>query len=164
MARGALDEGRFGEPGLTGFLLAAVLIFCIILIHELGHAAVAYRVGAEVRSIMVFPFQLDLRPLKFGMARAHKRGDVGGYVLFRLDSVDARREHILIATAGPVANLASAAIVVQLLSWLGRGGTAVGALATAFAILSGGIALANLIPFSGSDGMTILRLARRQKA
>jgi Zn-dependent protease len=152
------------------------------------HAAAAHALGGEVRSIVVLPFQLRFRPRRLTWAGRGGRGDVGGYVTYRLDRIDARRKHALIAAAGPSANLALALLAILGVAMaphlfpvavpLQRGGylptddavrafvlnRSYGKLAeligTAFAVLSAGVGIANIIPFEGSDGAHILRLWR----
>lgn len=158
IARGEIGSLGFGEDWLIGWAVCTVLMFFIIMIHEGGHAVAALRVGATVRSIMVFPFQLDLQAGKLGMAQGHRRGDVGGYVAYRLDRADAGRGHMIVAAAGPLSNLTTAALAI-----LCTGGSgALPPIAGAFATLSIGVGISNLLPFEGSDGHRLVTGLRRK--
>ena len=71
-------------PRAITFLLAA---FACILLHELGHAAMAHRFGVRVREIVLYP--------------------IGGVA--RLDSIPGGWTELLIALAGPAVNVVLAA-------------------------------------------------------
>jgi Zn-dependent protease len=156
-------------PGDTGLIprlaIDAVLAFVAVLVHELGHAAAAWRLGADVRSIVVLPFELRLHPRKLRTKWKAGKGDLGGYVTYTLDRIDARRKHLMIAAAGPGANLLLAFVGGLAAGQLGLT-TLAGTLLGALAMLSAGMGLANLVPFKGSDGQHILqgfRAGRRAK-
>ncbi|HWU95229.1 MAG TPA: M50 family metallopeptidase [Sphingomonas sp.] len=161
---GVLADYFPGDAGLIPRLaIDAVLAFVVVLVHELGHAAAAWRFGADVRSIVVFPLELRLRPRKLRTKWKAGKGDLGGYVAYTLDRIDARRKHLVIAAAGPGANLLLALVAGLAARQLGLT-TLAGTLLGALAMLSAGIGLANLVPFKGSDGQHILqgfRAARR---
>uniref|UniRef100_UPI0035CBEFA5 metalloprotease n=1 Tax=uncultured Sphingomonas sp. TaxID=158754 RepID=UPI0035CBEFA5 len=158
IARGIIGSLGLGEDWLIGWAVCAVIMFFIVMIHEIGHAIVARRVGGDVHVIMVFPFQLDLRSRRFGLARTRHNGDVGGYVSYKLDRIGSSRKHVIIAGAGPFANLASAALVLGAMPSYPRTEAAdlLGAVSAAFIVLSLGVGFANLLPFDGSDGSRIL--------
>lgn len=102
------------EP-LGRLLIVICLSFVATLVHELGHAGAAWAVGAEVLSIAVLPFELRLRPAKLRFAsRSARNREVGGYVTYSLDRIDARRKHMIVAFAGPAANLVLAGAVLLL--------------------------------------------------
>jgi hypothetical protein len=198
---------------LTSIVLVALLTFVAILFHELAHAAAAQMVGARIHAIIAFPFRLRFRPRRLDLIkRGGHRGDLGGYVSYALDRIDARRKHAIIAAAGPLANLALALLAGTMAPWFDHRGpppppvqvvgpAGAGApwvppaggdrpalhaamaaetvtlttirlpdlrppvwsiLLAAFAILSGGLGLANLIPYDGSDGDHIANLWRRR--
>ena len=221
MLLGLTSIGVYGTLGalharggvLTSIVLVALLTFVAILAHELAHAAAAQLVGARVHAIVAFPFRLRLRPRRLDLIkRGTHRGDLGGYVSYTLDRIDARRKHAIIAAAGPLANLALALLAGTMAPWFDHRAPVPGlvqvvvpsgatssptastgddrpvlrAMATdavtvtsirlpdlrpprwtiiliAFAILSGGLGLANLIPYGGSDGDHILNLWRRRR-
>lgn len=156
-----------GDAGLIPRLaIDAVLAFVAVLVHELGHAATAWRLGADVRSIVVLPFELRLHPCKLRTKWKAGKGDLGGYVAYALDRIDARRKHLMIAAAGPGANLLLALVAGLAARQWGLTSLA-GTLLGALAMLSAGMGLANLIPFKGSDGQHIvqgIRAGRRVKA
>lgn len=201
-------------PGgvLTSIALVALLTFAAIVAHELAHAAAAQMVGARVHAIVAFPVRLRFRPRRIELIKRGARhgGDLGGYVSYTLDRIDARRRHAIIAAAGPLANLALAVLAGTMAPWFDHRAAARDAvqivvpdgsaprraaspddirpvlqamsadsatltairlpdlrppvwtiILTAFAILSGGLGLANLIPYGRSDGDHILNLWRR---
>jgi Zn-dependent protease len=121
--------------GLSG-VATVLLAFASVLLHELGHAVVARRLGVSVSAIELHFF--------------------GGAA--RMTSVPrTARDEITIAAAGPAVSLALAA--------LGFGLAALFALPV-FALVGAinlGLAIFNLIPAFPSDGGRILRavLARR---
>ncbi len=164
---GVLADYFPGDAGLIPRLaIDAVLAFVAVLVHELGHAAAAWRLGADVRSIVVLPFELRLHPRKLRTKWKAGKGDLGGYVTYTLDRIDARRKHLMISAAGPGANLLLALVgglAARQLGLTSLSGTLFGALA----MLSAGMGLANLVPFKGSDGQHILqgfRAGRRARA
>ncbi len=81
----AAEQASWGQPEIwTAALLAAILFFASILLHELGHSLVALRLGVPVRSITLFIF--------------------GG--LARLDREPERpRDEVAIAVAGPLVSV-----------------------------------------------------------
>ncbi|MET0307386.1 MAG: site-2 protease family protein [Sphingomonas sp.] len=133
-----------------------LLSFVAVLVHELGHAAAAYRFGADIRAIVVLPFELRLKPRRWRMQWRAGKGDLGGYVTYRLDRIGARRKHMAIAAAGPGANLLLALAAGTIAAQFGIQ-TFAGTLLGAFAILSAGMGLVNLLPYQGSDGAQILQ-------
>jgi len=192
---GALGALHTRGGVLTSIVLVALLTFVAILFHELAHAAAAHLVGARIHAIVAFPFRLRFRPRRIELIKrgAHHRGDLGGYVSYTLDRIDARRKHAVIAAAGPLANLVLAVLAGTMVPWFDSplapltvqavpGGAALDEAAVkelvtridesrqpalpiilfAFAMLSGGLGLANLIPYGGSDGDHILNLWRRR--
>lgn len=163
---GVLADYFPGDAGLIPRLaIDAILAFVAVLVHELGHAAMAWRLGADIRSIVVLPFELRLRPRELRTKWRAGTGDLGGYVAYTLDRIDARRKHMLIAAAGPAANWLLALAAGLAAGQLGLT-TLAGTLLGALALLSAGMGLANLVPFKGSDGQQILQglsVGRRTK-
>lgn len=100
--------GNFG--GEVTLAVATLLMFIVTLIHELGHAVAVSQLGGSLHKIMVFPFQFDVRTRRFGMATGRHSGDIGGFVSYSLDHVDTSKREIMIAGAGPAANVATAAL------------------------------------------------------
>lgn len=87
----------FGLNGaLFGILLMALLFACVLL-HELGHALMAQRLGIPVREILLLP--------------------IGGVVVLARGPRTARDE-LLIAAAGPAVNVAIIALLLPALAAL----------------------------------------------
>jgi membrane-associated protease RseP (regulator of RpoE activity) len=82
-----------------------------ILIHELGHAVAAWRLGMNVREIAVGPLVLRMKPLRLGFSGRILGSDVGGHVLFDETAGHYlnRNRDALITLAGPLANLLTGA-------------------------------------------------------
>jgi Zn-dependent protease/predicted transcriptional regulator len=118
-------------------VVTALLFFVSILLHELGHAAVALRNGLRTHSITLAIFG--------GVARLEK------------DPEDGRAE-FRIAAAGPLVSLALAGLfyVCARLPFVGPSGAAV---AKYLALINLMLALFNLVPAFPMDGGRILRAA-----
>ena len=116
-------------------LVASLLFFLSILLHEIGHAVVALRHGIGVRSITLFVFG--------GVAQMDKDPE-DGWTEFK------------IAAIGPVVSLVLAALfyVGASLPFLGNAG---GAVARYLALINLTLALFNLIPAFPLDGGRLLR-------
>ena len=146
---GALHWGAsHGSRGaLYGTLLTAALFACVLL-HELGHALAARRLGIPVREIVLLP--------------------IGGVA--RLERNPGRPLHeLLIAAAGPLVNGVIAIGLAALLWWHGELPAAAGTMAADFAapslrgalywLLGSNVLLVlfNLVPAFPMDGGRILR-------
>jgi Zn-dependent protease len=163
---GALSELRFGGSYLGRFALVLLLTFCATLVHELGHALAVRLTGGQIKTILVVPFRLQLKPRRLKLAAPTGAGDIGGYVRYTLDRINARSKHGLIAAAGPAANIVLAMLAGLAALWLAAPRNSEVAswllhrqlsdLSGALAALSAGLAFLNLIPFKGSDGDHIL--------
>lgn len=134
--RVARRGGKYRAGMLAAEAVAAVAL--TLLVHELGHAAIA-----------AFVFRLPVAPV-FGLAHLRR----GGLVGFRIGSNDRRLTRIQIvctAIAGPAANVA----LVAGAYWAGYG-----------ILVPMGLVFAavNLIPFKHSDGDRILHGYRDAKA
>ena len=116
-------------------LVASLLFFVSILLHEIGHAVVALRHGIGIRSITLFIFG--------GVAQMDKEPE-DGWTEFK------------IAAIGPVVSLALAALfyVGASLPFLGNAG---GAVARYLALINLTLALFNLVPAFPLDGGRLLR-------
>jgi len=116
-------------------LVASLLFFVSILLHELGHALVARRYGLRTRSITLFIF--------------------GGVAQLEKDPRDGRAEFWM-AAAGPLVSLALAGLfyVFALLPFIGP---SVAAVANYLALINLVLALFNLVPAFPMDGGRILR-------
>jgi len=116
-------------------LVASLLFFVSILLHELGHAVVALRHGLRTRSITLFIF--------------------GGVAQLEKDPKDGRAEFWM-AAAGPLVSLALAGFfyTCSTLQWVGPAAAAV---AKYLALINLMLALFNLIPAFPMDGGRLLR-------
>jgi Zn-dependent protease/CBS domain-containing protein len=116
-------------------LVASVLFFVSILLHELGHAAVALRSGLRTRSITLFIF--------------------GGVAQLERDPQDGRAEFWM-AAAGPAVSLLLAGFfyVCAGLPLLGPGAVAI---VRYLALINLILALFNLVPAFPMDGGRLLR-------
>jgi Zn-dependent protease/CBS domain-containing protein len=116
-------------------LVASLLFFVSILLHELGHAVVARRHGLRTRSITLFVF--------------------GGVARLERDPKDGRAE-FGIAAAGPMVSLTLAALFYAsaTLPFLGP---SVAAVARYLALINLILALFNLVPAFPMDGGRLLR-------
>ncbi|MFT5197427.1 MAG: Zn-dependent protease [Planctomycetota bacterium] len=145
MAGSTTPDGSAGANMLsTG--LALCLLFLTVLLHEMGHALVAKRLGVEVLEITLWP--------------------LGGMAMLRNMPEDAQVEG-RIAAAGPLANLVLGALCLVL--WIPLEGgfrtealfsTRVDSLASALsfsALCHLSLGLFNLIPAFPMDGGKILR-------
>lgn len=163
---GVLAQHFPGDGGLIVRIgIDLVLSFLVVLVHELGHAAIAVRLGARVSRIVVIPFEYQVERRRLKLSKPTRQHEVGGFVAYRLDTIMARRKHKLIAAAGPVANILLALAAAGMGVVAGEE-TLPGSLTTALAILSMGVGLANLVPFKGSDGSVLFRFrsARSMRA
>jgi len=116
-------------------LVASLLIFASILLHELGHAVAALRQGLRTRSITLFIF--------------------GGIAQLESDPKDGRAE-IWMAAAGPAVSLGLAGLFYACASlpFLGPG---VAAVARYLGLINLILALFNLVPAFPMDGGRLLR-------
>lgn len=116
-------------------LVASLLFFVSILLHELGHAVVARRQGLRTRSITLFIF--------------------GGVALLEKDPRDAKAE-LRIAAAGPLVSLVLAGLFYACAT-LPFVGPSVAAVAKYLALINLILALFNLVPAFPMDGGRLLR-------
>lgn len=95
------------------FALLAVLNFIAILLHELGHAWAFLHVGGSVDKIVVMFLAYDARKRRLSFSNRLIGKDIGGYVAGRYATDrPTPRQVILVSAAGPLANLASGALVL----------------------------------------------------
>lgn len=78
---------------LHGFIYDVLLLFSIVLIHEIGHAAVAYFLGWRIKKIELLPFG--------GVAEVDEHGN------------KPLAEELLVVLAGPLMN-----VIMLCISWL----------------------------------------------
>jgi Zn-dependent protease/predicted transcriptional regulator len=117
------------------------LVFLCVVLHELGHAAMARRFGVRTREIVLYP--------------------VGG--IARLEAMPAGRAELFIALAGPAVNVAVAGVLVLVarisggsLLWDGRL-TSAGDLLPGLFVLNLILFFFNLLPAFPMDGGRVLR-------
>jgi Zn-dependent protease/CBS domain-containing protein len=116
-------------------LVASLLFFVSIVLHELGHAVVALRQGLRTRSITLFVF--------------------GGVAELEKDPKDGRAE-LWMAAAGPLVSLALAGLFYALASLPFLGASAA-AVAKYLALINLMLGLFNLVPAFPMDGGRLLR-------
>ncbi len=116
-------------------LVASLLLFLSILLHELGHAYVAHRRGLDIQSVTLFIF--------------------GGVAQLAKDPEDGPTE-LRTAVAGPLVSLALAALFGAAASAPALGPSVRG-VAGYVALINLGIALFNLVPAFPLDGGRIFR-------
>jgi Zn-dependent protease/CBS domain-containing protein len=116
-------------------LVASLLFFVSILLHELGHAVVALRQGLRTRSITLFIF--------------------GGVAQLEKDPKDGRAEFRM-AAAGPLVSLALAGLFYACAT-LPFVGPSAAAVAKYLALINLILALFNLVPAFPMDGGRLLR-------
>jgi Zn-dependent protease/CBS domain-containing protein len=116
-------------------LVASLLFFVSILLHELGHAVVALRHGLRTRSITLFIF--------------------GGVAQLEKDPKDGRAEFWM-AAAGPVMSLTLAGLFYTCAT-LPFVGPSAAAVAKYLALINLILALFNLVPAFPMDGGRLLR-------
>lgn len=147
---GAMQWSHWGLPGMAFGALLMLALFACVTLHEFGHGLVAQRFGIPVREIVLLP--------------------IGGVAALARNPSKPRHE-LLIAAAGPAANVVLAAVLTlalglhvawrelspeHLLKAFGAGPS----LATALIWLLNAnifLVLFNLIPAFPMDGGRILR-------
>jgi Zn-dependent protease len=134
------DQGQ----GFLGGVVFLLLLFGCVVLHELGHAAMARRFGVRTREIVLYP--------------------IGGVA--RLEEMPSGKAELLIALAGPAVNFLLAAPLAVLL-WMQADGSAGRLLEIAreapllLQLLSVNLVLGlfNLLPAFPMDGGRVLRAA-----
>ena len=165
---GVFESNPLSLPWPAAVLAVLVVTFVATLIHELAHAGAAHWFGADISKIVVLPFEFNTDGHRLRLVGRAGKGDLGGYVTYKLDRIAPRRKHAIIAALGPAANLVTGfmagwiaqGLAVKMTPSLGETGNPIAPVLMAFAIVSVGMGLANLIPFDRSDGMRIWRYFR----
>ncbi|TLS53535.1 Zn-dependent protease [Paenibacillus antri] len=119
----------------TGRFLEIVTLFGIVLIHEIGHAAMAKQLGWRVREVLLTPF--------------------GGVAVTDEDGSMPAREEALVAIAGPAMNLAMIGFAYAMTA----AGVWTHAWTSYFAQANLTLMLFNLAPILPLDGGKLLRVA-----
>jgi Peptidase family M50 len=149
----------------AAFALLASLEVFLILVHELGHATAAWLLGWRVRDITVL--RLTFRPMAgvWAWNRQRKNLDVGGWVYSTPPAAGAGTLHsIAISAAGPLANLAFAALCLGYITFIPTRSDAVYFLLQTTGWLSLMTGVLNLLPLKlenglKSDGRQLISLA-----
>ncbi len=103
------------------FALLAVLNFLAILLHEIGHAWAFLHVGGSVQRIAVGFLLYDVPRHRLRFSKRLIGGDIGGYVAGRYGPHGPTvRSAIIVAAAGPVANVISGAAALAFAALVGR--------------------------------------------
>jgi Zn-dependent protease/CBS domain-containing protein len=131
----ALDPGRPAHAYWVEGLLASLLLFLCVLLHEMAHAVVARRAGLRVRSMTLFLF--------------------GGVAEMEQEPPDGRTE-FRIALAGPLVSLALGGLFA-LLAAAGGAPPGLRSVARYLAWINVVIALFNLVPAFPLDGGRMMR-------
>ncbi len=118
----------------TGRFLEILTLFGIVLIHEIGHAAMAKHLGWRVREVLLTPF--------------------GGVAVTDEDGSVPAREEALVAIAGPAMNLAMIGFAYAMTA----AGIWTHAWTTVFAQANLTLMLFNLAPILPLDGGKLLRV------
>ena len=119
---------------MNGYLLDFILLFLVILFHEIGHAVAAYHYGCTIAEIEIFPFG--------GVAKIEGRR-VGYYA----------REETVIALAGPFVNL----LLGVLVSLLHGSGFLPDMMTEQLLTINATIGVINLLPALPLDGGRVAR-------
>lgn len=138
----------------AAFALLASLEVFLILIHELGHATAAWLLGWRVRDITVL--RLTFRPMAgvWAWSRQRKNLDVGGWVYSTPPAVGAGTLHsIAISAAGPLANLAVAALCLGYITIIPTRSDAAYSLLQTTGWLSLMTGVLNLLPLKLANGL-----------
>lgn len=135
--------------------MASLLFLCLTLaatiVHEAGHAIAVAATGARLHAFVAWDIGYDFTKRHFGLQKSRGHREIAGYVLYTLgDAGPGNTARARIAAAGPLANVVTG-LGAFALDPIAPGAILPNAL-TLFAILSVGIAIANLVPFPGSDG------------
>ena len=149
----SVDAGRLG--GFVILALAFVLSWFTLVIHELGHLIMGLVVGIKVLRFHVGPLAFLTAPRRIKFFQPAYRPDVGGAVHFRNSKTTSRLGWALVGIAGPALDLL-VAIVLGFCAETIATGMAIKPLLIFAAVWSASHALANLMPFDGSDGSLVL--------
>jgi len=139
---------------LAGIMLILAVQFFQILVHETSHAITASRLGCRVRTLAAMPLSLDIATRQITLAKRPLRGDIGGYVIFGHSHHWSPAKLMVVAAAGPCADIVLGTVCLLSQALLASG--LAQELCRALASLAFGSALINLIPVRQSDGAQVL--------
>ena len=118
---------------MTGRFVELITLFCIVLIHEMGHVAAARRFGWRIREVRLLPFG--------GVAEVEEAGTLPA------------REEWIVTLAGPLQN-----VWLAVCGWaMGRAGWADPVWAADFLTANVWIGLFNLLPILPLDGGKLMQ-------
>lgn len=101
--------------GFVAYGIFLLMLFLAVIIHEAGHAIAAQRMGAKVAVLAAMFFEYDFEHRKFGWMRSVRHREIAGFVLYRWPmGAGTFRKEAIITAAGPLSNLAAAALAVAL--------------------------------------------------
>jgi hypothetical protein len=106
-----MDQGSLGD-GIAGCVLAAICAPLLVLVHELGHALAVKARGLPLQGMKVgdrADLAISVGAFRLELGRLVGDGDMGGYVMYDAREVTTR-DALVIALAGPAANLIGALI------------------------------------------------------
>jgi hypothetical protein len=142
-----------------------LLAFLSILLHELGHVAGGWLAGFRFALLILGPFRVERSGSRIRCTWNRSwalAGGMAGSMPVRFNNL--RRGMLLMVAGGPLVSLLSTLLALAA-GWLLIGSLpTLGVLCYLFGIVSGGIAIATLIPSTlggfTSDGGRLLQLAR----
>jgi Zn-dependent protease len=143
------------QAGLESAVWLVLFRFLNVLIHEGGHALMAWVQHAEIREFMAGPISIAEGKFQWNRKAA---GWLGGRVkAIGLDIQHPRTSRILFAAGGPVANLITAGLMLLIFLLLpGTPWAEYWWIAAANIVIAGYLGLFNLIPLRNWDGAQIL--------
>jgi hypothetical protein len=150
-----LDSISRDWGGLIIVVVLPILLFAVIVVHEIGHLVCGLSVGFHLTHVRFGPLRIS-PPFRVSFKLEPKTGASGGVSMIPGSSKNLRSRAMVFILGGPLANL----LVGTLIFALKIGGS----LAAGFAALSILIGLGNLIPFRRlaliSDGKRMLMLLK----
>ena len=154
----------FGAMGFAlSMVLYAVVLFLVVLVHELGHAIAALSFGWRVTLFAVFPIAYRPKTRKLGLW-VLPSGDLGGAVSVSTgDRGRTRSQSAQLAAAGPLANVVFASLMFFLIYLAPAAQDILGFIAVSSLF----VGLGNLLPWKTrngirSDGALIAAALRRK--
>lgn len=158
--RDGMDRAGIALPGAMAILSVLAIFALAVVIHEGAHAFAAHRVGLTVANGRLFGFECIRRRRGWSVRWSLPgKQPIGFVVAYPLATLPDRRGFMLYIAAGPLANLACAAVVfaiaffVESQAWRDA--------LTGFAAVQAAPGLVSLVPSVecgyASDGASLLR-------